>query len=151
MRKNFRFTDKEYMANDKRSIFFKRNRMGRKIIDEEFEVEADVQEKKTVDVDENESKNEHIDHSKGLAFWHDEVYSKISEEISPLPEKIVPEELIVEESDTEPELLSKSPKFLGIIDEDMLLLGVTAIVLQSPRKDFSLLPLILLLTTSKQR
>jgi len=133
------------MGGDKRNIFFKRNRAERKVMDEEFEVDAniniDIEEEKAVDTDEYVAE-EYMETAELATEKEDnEVHLKLLEEL-------LSEKPLTEKADAKS--ISKPPKLLGIIDEDMLLLGVAAVVLQSPRKDFTLLPLMLLLMTNKQ-
>ncbi|WP_028306658.1 hypothetical protein [Desulfitibacter alkalitolerans] len=128
MRRNFRFNNTEYETNSRKNAAPKTSK-DKKVKEGELEqeiveqnVETNLDEEKVIE----HSEDKYIDHSeeysKGLEIWQNETFSS-------LPAKL--------------------PGPLAFIDEDVLLLIILFILLQSPIKDFSLLLIIFLLILNK--
>ena len=128
MRRNFRFTSNEYETSSKKNTVPKASQeteekegeLEQEIVNEKLE--ADVEEEKAIEYGADEYMDYFKGSSKELTSLHKEIYS------------------------IQPAKLSGP---LGYIDEDVLLFIILIILLQSPRKDFSLILIILLLIINK--
>jgi len=149
-KKNFKFTDEfrftnEYEINSRQDIapeateenednMERENELEQEVVNEDFE--ANFNEDLEVNFEEEFSNGpgEHVDYSKEFASWNNEIFSTMPVDVEP------------------PQLSESKPsKFLGFISEDMLLLGILVILLQSPKKDMGLISMICMLMFDKKK